>query len=117
MGKDPYQRVLRTAAGDCLARTRCHTRKTVDVAKLDHGDLRRLGHLYAQLLSTFHWQGLSQLTPDVDKRCAAIAVSAMANKNLIAQRSAEMAAYLAELAVSYRDQVKPLLKNASMGGA
>ena len=110
MGKDPYQRVLRTAAGDCLARTRCHTRDTVDIANLDHGDLRRLGHLYAQLLATFHWQGLSQLTPDVEQRCAAIAVAAAATSDLIAQRSAEMALHLNELAVSYRDQVKPLLK-------
>lgn len=110
MGKDPYQRVLRTAAGDCLARTRCHTRDTVDIANLDDGDRRRLGHLYAQLLATFHWQGLSQLTPDVTKRCADIAVAAAANKNLIAQRSVQMAMHLGELAVSYREQVKPLLK-------
>jgi len=114
MGKDPYQRVLRTAAGDCLARTRCHTRDTVDIASLDNGDLRRLGHLYAQLLATFHWQGLSQLTPDVDTRCGAIAVAAAANMNLIAQRSAEMAIHLSELAVNYRDQVKPLLKKATV---
>lgn len=114
MGKDPYQRVLRTAAGDCLARTRCHTRDTVDITSLDNGDLRRLGHLYAQLLSTFHWQGLSQLTPDVDKRCALIAVAAGANTALITQRAAEMAAHLRELAVSYREQVKPLLKRKAL---
>ena len=115
MGKDPYQRVLRTAAGDCLARTRCHTRDTVDITSLDHGDLRRLGHLYAQLLATFHWQGLSQLTPDVNQRCAAIAVAAEKNKNLIAHRAVEMATHLTELAVSYREQVKPLLKKTAIG--
>ena len=114
MGKDPYQRVLRTAAGDCLARTRCHTRDTVDITALDNGDLRRLGHLYAQLLSTFHWQGLSQLTPDVEERCAAIAVAATANTKLIGQRAAEMAIHLQELAVDYRAQVKPLLKRKQL---
>ena len=110
MGKDPFQRVLRTAAGDCLARTRCHTRATIDIAAFDAGDLRRLGHLYGQLLATFHWQGLSQLTPDVDDRCAAIATTAAANSARIVRLSAQLATHLRELATEFSRQVKPLLR-------
>ncbi len=117
MGGDPFQRVLRTAAGDCLARTRCHTRATLDIATLDGGDRRRLGHLYAQLLATFHWQGLAQLTPDAQARCAAIADAADGNQRLVAKRASQLASHLHELAVGYRATVKPLLRAPSAKSA
>jgi hypothetical protein len=114
MGKDPFQRVLRTVAGDCLARTRCHTRATLDIARLDDGDVRRLGHLYGQIIATFHWQGLSQLTPDVDQRCAAIATTALAQSKELVGLSGTLANHLRALAKDFNAQVTPLLRKEKL---
>lgn len=109
MGGDPFQRVLRTAAGDCLARTRCHTRSTLVLDDLDTGDRRRLGHLYAQLLATFHWQGLSQLTHDPLTRCTAVAKAADSAFTAVGKRANQLADHLLILSEAYRERIKPLL--------
>ncbi len=110
MGGDPFQRVLRLATGEYLSRTRCHTRAVLDLSTLDGGDRRRLGHLYGQLLATFHWQGLTQLTPDVGPRCAAIASATATWDDLLPKHATELADHLTALATSFSKRIAPLLK-------
>ncbi len=110
MGGDPFQRVLRLAAGQYLARTRCHTRAVLDLDQLDSGDRRRLGHLYGQLLATFHWQGLAQLTPDVAARCAAIAEATTSWEAVLPKRATQLADHLGALATAFSARVQPLIK-------
>ena len=110
MGGDPFQRVLRLATGEYLARTRCHTRAVLALDTLDGGDRRRLGHLYGQLLATFHWQGLSQLTPDAAERCGAIAKASTTWDELLPKRATQLADHLGALATAFRDRVQPLIK-------
>ena len=109
MGSDPWQRVLHASAGEYLVRTRCHTRETIDHDLLDAGDWRRLGHLYGQLIATFHWRGLTQLAPDADKRCAAIASATGRWEGRLAKRSQRLGEHLVDLAAAYRKRVKPLI--------
>ena len=115
MGGDPYQRVLHAAAGEYLVRTRCHTRATLDLATLDPSDRRRLGHLYGQLIATFHWQGLTQLAPDAAERCAAVAKASAAWDERLTQQSDQLADHLLDLAAAYRAAVKPLLAGVVRG--
>ncbi len=109
MGNDPFQRVLRAAAGEYLVRTRCHTRATLDLTTLDAGDRRRLGHLYGQLLATFHWRGLGQLMPEVNARCTEIATATAAWDTRMVKRATALAEHLTELAEAYREELKPRL--------
>lgn len=110
MGNDPWQRVLHAASGEYLVRTRCHTRGTIDLDELDEGDWRRLGHLYGQLIATFHWRGLTQIAPDAASRCGAIAAAATRWEGKLAKRSQRLGEHLVDLAAAYRKRVKPLLK-------
>jgi uncharacterized protein (DUF2252 family) len=116
MGNDPYQRVLHAAAGEYLVRTRCHTRATLDLATLDPSDRRRLGHLYGQLIATYHWQGLSQLTPDPAEHCAAVATATKAWDERLVKQADQLADHLVDLAAAYRLAVKPLLGTRTRRG-
>ena len=110
MGGDPFQRVLRLATGEYLTRTRCHTRAVIALDTLDNGDRRRLGHLYGQLLATFHWQGLSQLTTDITERCAAIAAACATANETLPKQAFLLAEHLNALANAFSKRVTPLIK-------
>ncbi len=76
MGGDLFHRVIHLPGGDLLLRTRCHAREGIDPRGWDDGDCRRLLHLDAQLLATFHYQATAPCVANPTTHFTAIAKEA-----------------------------------------
>ncbi len=57
---DPIQRTIPIPSGSLALSTFCHTRKTIDLSKLDTGDFIRLARQWGQIIATHHVRGLRQ---------------------------------------------------------
>jgi hypothetical protein len=73
-------------------RSRCHSRATIDPARIGSEDLLRMGRLWGCLLANFHLRGLRALKADVSSAARDLAADARSAKDL-ARTSWELAAF------------------------
>ncbi len=106
MGNDPFQRVVHGPSGTYLARTRCHARRTVDVAALEHVELERMAEYWGVVLANAHVRGMRALKCDVDARTRDIAVEAGAAAKDLARLGWELAAFTNKAYGAFRKMAK-----------
>jgi hypothetical protein len=106
MGGDPFQRVLHGPAGSFLVRTRCHARRTVDIAALEREDLANLARVWGVLLANAHVRGLRGLKCDIDARTRDIAVEAQSAAKDLARLAWELAAFTNKCYAAFKKTAK-----------
>ncbi|MBA3708935.1 MAG: DUF2252 family protein, partial [Planctomycetes bacterium] len=106
MGGDPFQRIIHGPASTYLVRTRCHARRTVDVASLGQTELERLAKVWGMLLASFHVRGLRGLRCDVEARTRAIASEAASGSKDVARLAYELAAFTNKAYSAFRKMAK-----------
>ncbi len=117
MGGDPCQRSIHLGASELLLRTRCHTRKVIDLTVLDAGDRRRLACTWGQLLARFHVNGWTLLGRDAAEKAAAVAVDAARRGTQVAERARDLTRLLTSAHAAFSATAKSTAQNPTKSTA